>query len=83
MSGYGYTVFDTAIGRCGIAWGGNGVIGVQLPEAREIDTRLVKQGGVELDGTRISDVKHEVELGEPRAFLLRAGKKKFLRILVE
>ena len=39
MSGYGYTVFDTAIGRCGIAWGEFGVIGVQLPEAREIDTR--------------------------------------------
>jgi methylated-DNA-[protein]-cysteine S-methyltransferase len=39
MSGYGYAVFDTAIGRCGIAWGERGVIGVQLPEAREIDTR--------------------------------------------
>src|SRR5882757_9399187 len=39
MAGYGYTVFDTAIGRCGIAWGGLGVIGVQLPEVREIDTR--------------------------------------------
>ena len=39
MSGYGYTVFDTAIGRCGIAWGELGVIGVQLPEVREIDTR--------------------------------------------
>ncbi|MBR1121754.1 methylated-DNA--[protein]-cysteine S-methyltransferase [Bradyrhizobium lablabi] len=39
MSGYGYTVFDTAIGRCGIAWGVSGIVGVQLPEAREIDTR--------------------------------------------
>jgi methylated-DNA-[protein]-cysteine S-methyltransferase len=39
MTGRGYTVFDTAIGRCGIAWGYNGVIGVQLPEAREIETR--------------------------------------------
>ncbi|HKS21086.1 MAG TPA: methylated-DNA--[protein]-cysteine S-methyltransferase [Bradyrhizobium sp.] len=39
MVGHGYTVFDTAIGRCGIAWGELGVIGVQLPEAREIDTR--------------------------------------------
>ncbi len=39
MSEYGYTVFDTAVGRCGIAWGEIGVIGVQLPEAREIDTR--------------------------------------------
>jgi len=39
MSGRGYTVFDTAIGRCGIAWSDEGVIGVQLPEAREIETR--------------------------------------------
>lgn len=39
MSGRGYTVFDTAIGRCGIAWGRLGVVGVQLPEAREIETR--------------------------------------------
>ena len=39
MSGRGYTIFDTAIGRCGIAWGEHGVIGVQLPEAREIETR--------------------------------------------
>src|SRR3981081_2035815 len=39
MSGRGYTVFDTAVGRCGIAWGDLGVLGVQLPEAREIGTR--------------------------------------------
>ena len=39
MAGRGYTVFDTMIGRCGIAWGDIGVIGVQLPEAREIETR--------------------------------------------
>jgi methylated-DNA-[protein]-cysteine S-methyltransferase len=39
MAGRGYTVFDTVIGRCGIAWGDLGVLGVQLPEAREIETR--------------------------------------------
>ena len=39
MAGRGYTIFDTAIGRCGIAWGEDGVAGVQLPEAREIATR--------------------------------------------
>jgi methylated-DNA-[protein]-cysteine S-methyltransferase len=39
MAGRGYTIFDTGVGRCGIAWGPLGVIGVQLPEAREIDTR--------------------------------------------
>ena len=39
MSGRGYTVFDTGIGRCGIAWADSGILGVQLPEAREIETR--------------------------------------------
>jgi methylated-DNA-[protein]-cysteine S-methyltransferase len=39
MSGRGYTIFDTGIGRCGIAWGDYGILGVQLPEAREIETR--------------------------------------------
>jgi methylated-DNA-[protein]-cysteine S-methyltransferase len=39
MAGRGYTIFDTGIGRCGIAWSNTGVVGVQLPEAREIETR--------------------------------------------
>jgi methylated-DNA-[protein]-cysteine S-methyltransferase len=39
MAGRGYTIFDTGIGRCGIAWGHLGILGVQLPEAREIETR--------------------------------------------
>lgn len=39
MAGRAYTIFDTAIGRCGIAWGYAGIVGVQLPEAREIETR--------------------------------------------
>ena len=39
MTGRGYSIFDTGIGRCGIAWGPSGIIGVQLPEVREIDTR--------------------------------------------
>jgi methylated-DNA-[protein]-cysteine S-methyltransferase len=39
MAGRGYSIFDTTIGRCGIAWGDYGIVGVQLPEAREIETR--------------------------------------------
>jgi methylated-DNA-[protein]-cysteine S-methyltransferase len=39
MTGLAYAIFDTGIGRCGIAWGDYGVVGVQLPEAREIETR--------------------------------------------
>jgi methylated-DNA-[protein]-cysteine S-methyltransferase len=39
VAGRGYTIFDTGIGRCGIAWNDAGIVGVQLPEAREIETR--------------------------------------------
>jgi methylated-DNA-[protein]-cysteine S-methyltransferase len=34
-----FALFDTAIGRCGIAWSEHGVTGVQLPESREPETR--------------------------------------------
>ena len=34
-----FALFDTAVGRCGIAWSRLGVAGVQLPEGRERDTR--------------------------------------------
>jgi methylated-DNA-[protein]-cysteine S-methyltransferase len=39
MVGRGYAIFDTMIGRCGIAWSDVGIVGVQLPEVREIETR--------------------------------------------
>jgi methylated-DNA-[protein]-cysteine S-methyltransferase len=39
MIGRGYAIFDTAVGRCGIVWSTAGVLCVQLPEQREIDTR--------------------------------------------
>ena len=37
--GRNYAIFDTGIGRCGIVWSEAGIVAVQLPEAREIDTR--------------------------------------------
>jgi methylated-DNA-[protein]-cysteine S-methyltransferase len=39
MMDQGFALFDTAIGRCGIAWGRRGVTGLQLPEARVPETR--------------------------------------------
>ncbi len=39
MTAQAYALFDTAIGRCGIAWGGRGIRAVQLPEARDPETR--------------------------------------------
>jgi O-6-methylguanine DNA methyltransferase len=39
MSAQGFALFDTALGRCGIAWGERGVVGVHLPEAGEREAR--------------------------------------------
>lgn len=35
MEQAGFALFDTAIGRCGIAWRAAGIAGVQLPEAAD------------------------------------------------
>ncbi len=39
MAAHGFALFDTALGRFGIAWSEAGVAGVQLPESREDATR--------------------------------------------
>ena len=39
MSAPGFALFETAIGRCGIAWGSSGITGVYLPEANVVATR--------------------------------------------
>jgi tyrosyl-tRNA synthetase len=54
-----------------------------LASSRSEAERLIKQGGVEVDGERVSDIKKEMNVSQPGGFLLRAGKKKFLRIVVE
>jgi tyrosyl-tRNA synthetase len=52
------------------------------PSRSEAD-RLIKQGAVEIDGVRVDDIKHEVNLTKQKEILLRAGKKKFLRLVAE
>jgi methylated-DNA-[protein]-cysteine S-methyltransferase len=39
MTDSGFALFDTAIGRCGIAWNGRGIVAAQLPGADEARTR--------------------------------------------
>ena len=39
MAASAFQLFDTPIGRCAIAWGESGVVGVQLPEASPAATR--------------------------------------------
>ncbi len=39
MPAHGFTIFDTAIGSCGIAWSDTGIAALQLPEATVAATR--------------------------------------------
>ena len=39
----GFCCFDTELGTCGIAWGADGIVGVQLPESDPAATRTRMQ----------------------------------------
>ena len=59
------------------------LVELKLAPSRSEAERLIKQGGVEIDGQRVEDVKREIDLSKPGELLLRAGKKKFLRVVIE
>jgi len=59
------------------------LVDLKLISSKSEAERLIKQGGVEIDGVRIDDPRKDVDLSKPAEFLLRAGKKKFVRIVVE
>src|SRR5215510_10975473 len=39
MAAQAFTLFETGIGHCGIAWSDRGIVGVQLPEGGDVQTR--------------------------------------------
>lgn len=47
MNSSGYTLFDTAVGRCGLAWSERGINALMLPEADHEATRkrLLRRAG--------------------------------------
>ena len=45
--------------------------------------RLIKQKGVEINEALVEDFRKELDLSQPAEFLIRAGKKKFVRLVVE
>jgi len=54
-----------------------------LATSRSEAARLVKQRAIEIDGVIIDDPLKGIELDKPRSFVLRVGKKKFVRVVVE
>ena len=59
------------------------LVELKLVGSKSEAERLIKQRGVEIDETCVEDVRKEIDLSQPGEFLLRAGKKKFVRVVVE
>ncbi|HWE79803.1 MAG TPA: methylated-DNA--[protein]-cysteine S-methyltransferase [Pseudolabrys sp.] len=74
MPALDFTIFDTAIGACGIVWSGRGVYAVQLPEATRdaTRTRLIKRYPQALEAQPPSAIRGAIDgivallAGEPR-----------------
>lgn len=64
-----FALFDTAIGACGIVWGEDGVVGMQLPEARadQARARLAKRYPGAAETTPTAEIERVI--GEVRALL--------------
>ncbi|HTB94584.1 MAG TPA: tyrosine--tRNA ligase [Candidatus Sulfotelmatobacter sp.] len=59
------------------------LVELNLAPSKSEAERLIKQGAVELNESRVDDPRADLDLTKPVQFLLRAGKKKFLRLIVE
>src|SRR5882757_3050949 len=59
------------------------LVELKLAPSKSEAERLIKQGAVELNESRVDDPRADLDLSKPAQFLLRAGKKKFLRLIVE
>jgi tyrosyl-tRNA synthetase len=59
------------------------LVELNLAPSKSEAERLIKQGGVEIDSERVDDFRKDIDLTRSGEFLLRAGKKKFLRVVVE
>ena len=74
METTGYTLFDTPLGRCGIAWGPHGIVAVQLPEAdeRALSGRMLRAAPGARESPPPEDVRRAIDAiaallgGDPR-----------------
>ena len=59
------------------------LVELKLAPSKSEAERLIKQGGVEIDSVSVEDPRKVVDLSKSREFLLRAGKKKFVRVIID
>src|SRR5580704_15521198 len=80
MAAQGFAMFDTAFGRCAIAWSTRGITGVQLPERDDATTRarLLKRNA----GTREAVPPPEVARAIDAIVALTGGERRDLSAIV-
>jgi methylated-DNA-[protein]-cysteine S-methyltransferase len=63
MTTHAFTIFQTAIGPCGIAWNEHGIAGVQLPERSEsqLRARLGRHFPDAAEAAPSADVQHAID----------------------
>lgn len=54
----------------------------ELPSKSEAE-RLIRQGAVEINGEVLTEPSCEIALNRPGTFMVRVGKKKFFRVIVD
>ena len=70
MKAPGFALFECAIGRCGIAWNGDGVVALSLPEARSVNPIT----GKDWEGVGVlPDVRVDAERALDEALKLARG----------
>lgn len=59
----GWALFETRIGRCGVAWSASGVAGLQLPEASDVETerRVVRRVPRAVEAEPPPAIRHAIE----------------------
>lgn len=58
------------------------MVKAQICTSNSEATRLIEGGGVQIDGQKIQDKKMKIDLKSGHSFLLKAGKKHFLKVKV-
>lgn len=58
------------------------LVRLSLCESNGEASRLIQGGGVQIDGLKVTDHRLKIDLETGKAFVLRAGKKKFVKVMV-
>jgi len=59
------------------------LIDLEIFPSRSEAKRMIRQGGVYLDGQRIGDIALKIDFGKKRELVLKIGKRKFYKIKAE